>query len=360
VNRVIVTSPVWSLNGVNVFCANLVRGLRERGVDARLLLTHPRQPDLKPLPLPVDIPIEDLGAERSSARDRRLELLVRYLGDSAPCIYLPNHDFEHSPVCTRLARGIQVVPIIHGHERMHYSRAARLGRYTDTIVAVSDQTWREFRSLQPSLAGKLKLIPYGVKVPASPSPVRALSNHLLELIYSGRIVTGQKRIMDLARIAAGLSEREIPFRLTIAGGGADQEELRHRLEPLVRSGQVYFAGIVDGERLAGLYARSHAVLLTSRFEGLPLCLLEGMGHGCVPIVPAIPSLTPSPVMDGRNGCVFDIGDIPRCVERCVHLYRHPEILSALSLNAIATVEKRFSHEAMLAAYLGVFEAAGTR
>ena len=192
------------------------------------------------------------------------------------------------------AGGIQVVPIIHSHERTHYSHAARLGRYSHAIVAVSDQTWREFQSVQPSLAGKLKLIPYGVKVPESPSPIRNRSNHPLELIYSGRIVKGQKRIMDLARIAAGLSEREIPFRLTVAGGGADQQELQRRLEPLVRSGQVYLAGIVDGDRLAGLYARSHAVLLTSRFEGLPLCLLEGMAHGCVPIVPAIPSLTPSP------------------------------------------------------------------
>ncbi len=37
--NVIATSPVWSLNGVNTFSANLVRGLRNAGVPARILLT---------------------------------------------------------------------------------------------------------------------------------------------------------------------------------------------------------------------------------------------------------------------------------------------------------------------------------
>ena len=56
--RVIVTSPVWSLNGVNVFSANLVRGLRSSGFDARIRLTGVSYRERKPMPVPADIPVE--------------------------------------------------------------------------------------------------------------------------------------------------------------------------------------------------------------------------------------------------------------------------------------------------------------
>ncbi len=69
--NVIVSSPVWSLNGVNVFSANLVRGLREKGVAAELLLTCPGMPDDKPMPLPGDIPISRLAVNRNDGWKRR-------------------------------------------------------------------------------------------------------------------------------------------------------------------------------------------------------------------------------------------------------------------------------------------------
>ena len=58
--RVLVTTPVWSLNGVNTFSAGLVRRLRERGIDASLLLTGVDWRDTKPLPMPEDIPVASL------------------------------------------------------------------------------------------------------------------------------------------------------------------------------------------------------------------------------------------------------------------------------------------------------------
>lgn len=356
VNKFIVSSPVWSLNGVNVFSANLVRGLRERGVDARVLLTHPRQPDRKPMALPADIPIERLGDASPSTRDRRLRLLAEYLGDNAPCVYLPNHDFEHSQVCARLGDGVRVAAIVHSHEPVHYAHAARLGPYSEAIIAVSDQTGREFRRRQPALTGKLQLIPYGVDIPAAP-PVRHPVQQRLEMVYAGRLVKGQKRVMDLARVAIRLWRRNIDFRLTIAGGGPARDELLDLLQPLLASGQARLPGIVSRDKLVELFSLSHVVMLTSGFEGLPLCLLEGMAHGCVPVAPDIPSVAPSPVVHGHNGYVVAVGDIGGYVERCAELQRTPRRLHALSINAAATVAGRFSRDAMVTKYLDMFEAA---
>lgn len=56
--RIIVGLPEWSLGGAHVCAANLVRGLRARGEDARLLLTEEHTPlvthPLHSPPLPAD------------------------------------------------------------------------------------------------------------------------------------------------------------------------------------------------------------------------------------------------------------------------------------------------------------------
>ena len=94
--NVIVASPIWSLNGVNVFSANLVRGLQERGISARILLTQPNKHDSKPMKLPSDIPVDKLPVEDNDIYSVRWSAMIRYLEECAPCIYIPNYDFEHS------------------------------------------------------------------------------------------------------------------------------------------------------------------------------------------------------------------------------------------------------------------------
>ncbi len=58
--NVILATPNWSLNGPNVFSANLARELNARGVGAHIVLTRPDWQDAKPLPEPADIAIRTL------------------------------------------------------------------------------------------------------------------------------------------------------------------------------------------------------------------------------------------------------------------------------------------------------------
>src|SRR3954466_14040926 len=100
--KVIVTSPVWSLNGINLFAADLVTGLLERGVDARILLTGVTYREKKPIPIAKNIPAEQLPIPALATWRRRRNSLARYLIANAPCIYIPNHDFAHSCVSADL------------------------------------------------------------------------------------------------------------------------------------------------------------------------------------------------------------------------------------------------------------------
>ena len=65
--EVIVASPRWVVNGVNVFSENLVRGLSARGVNAHLLITGSNEGDAKLMPLPRDIRVHHLPVKTGGA-----------------------------------------------------------------------------------------------------------------------------------------------------------------------------------------------------------------------------------------------------------------------------------------------------
>lgn len=98
----------------------------------------------------------------------------------------------------------------------------------------------------------------------------------LKVIYVGR-GTEEKRVYLVARIAALCHQRNVPADFLLVGPSRQEIEEKYLsyCEPL--------GTIEDPGRLASIYRESHVILLTSRYEGFPLSLMEGMAHGVVPV-----------------------------------------------------------------------------
>src|SRR5271154_1084475 len=118
--RIIIGTPNWTLNGVNIFSAGLIRGLCNEGIEATLLVTGSLWRDRKPLPWPHDLPVQQLPLPPIATFAARWKVLERYLEAQAPCIYLPNHDVLHSAVMPILSSSIGVVGIAHSDDPQHY------------------------------------------------------------------------------------------------------------------------------------------------------------------------------------------------------------------------------------------------
>lgn len=88
--------------------------------------------------------------------------------------------------------------------------------------------------------------------------------------------------------------------LVIAGRGEDEVALRRLAEELGISSRVRFLGFV--KETAATLAAFDVILFSSRQEGLPLGLLEGMAAGCIPIVTRISGM-PEAVNDPQIGWV---------------------------------------------------------
>jgi glycosyltransferase involved in cell wall biosynthesis len=220
---------------------------------------------------------------------------------------------------------------------------------------VSTVTRERAAALCPQLAQRLSVIPYGVTI-APQLHERAAAGAPLQILYAGRLIQEQKRIFDLPKIVEALAHRGVPARLNIAGAGPQEAELKAACQQLVNQGLVRFHGILSQEQLPSVYEQNDVFILTSDYEGLPLALLEAMGHGCVPVVTDIPSGVPELLRDGVNGYLVPVGAMEVFADRLATLSRDAASRRNLAQKAYATVSQGgYGIEAMTSRYVDLFQ-----
>ena len=356
--QVILTSPTLELNGVNVFSVNLVRGLLERGISASILITDPHRKEEIPMEIPERIPIDQLPVPKEASWQQRWQILIKYLEDRTPCIYVPNYDWKYSSISPKLSNKVGVVGIVHSDDERHYEHANRLGDYWNAIVAVSQFTAQKTIDLKPHLSQKVVPIPIGVSIPEClPSkPMQKESDSSpINLIYAGKIKQVQKRVFDLPKIFEALQARKVPFKVKILGDGPAQKELISLCDKFLKEGIVEFTGLLSNQLTHQHLEESEVILLTSEYEGLPNVIVEAMGRGCIPIVTDIKSGISELVKDGYNGYLVPIGDIQEFANRIAFLQKNRETMNELKTNAFRTVYgSQYSVERMVDSYLDLF------
>ena len=122
-----------------------------------------------------------------------------------------------------------------------------------------------------------------------------------DMIYVGRL-TFQKDPQRLMRLCARLKEEKPDLKVAIVGTGELLEEAQALCESLSIQDNVHFLGFQSNP--IKMVADSKAMILTSRWEGTPMCALEAMYLG-TPVVS-----TPSDGMkdlleDGVSGYLTD-------------------------------------------------------
>ncbi len=122
-----------------------------------------------------------------------------------------------------------------------------------------------------------------------------------DLIYVGRL-TFQKNPQRLMRLCARLKESKPDLKVAIVGTGELLEEVQNLCAELGIQDNVQFLGFQSNP--IKMIHDSKAMILTSRWEGTPMCALEAMALG-TPVVS-----TPSDGMrdlidDGVNGYLTD-------------------------------------------------------
>lgn len=241
--------------------------------------------------------------------------------------------------------GVVRIGLIQSDDPLPYAMARHYGAWTDAIVGVSSQITARLKTLPEFEGTTLATIPYGIAFPESPARPKRATGGPLRVIYLGRIIEEQKRISRLAELIHLL--REEPIQWTIAGSGPDEEEFRSAVagEP-----RVSLLGTVANRDVPALLREHDVYILLSDYEGLPLSLLEAMGHGVVPVISDLASGIGQAVVEG-TGMRVPVGDVGAAADILRMLVHNPAILANLSEAAAHHARTHFSAETMASRYL---------
>jgi len=198
--------------------------------------------------------------------------------------------------------------------------------YYDAVFAVSAATAQKLSRLIPAKADVIFQVPTFVDradAPLAPSDGR------IRLVYAGRLTEQHKRVSDLVSVAAALLRRGGDFELDIAGDGPDAIKVLDLLSTVSHRGCLRLVGRIPAADMGEFLAGHHIYLQTSSVEGLSNSLLEAMAAGVVPVATNA-GATAQVVRDGRNGLLFEPGDIEEAARLIKRLDADRPLLSEMS------------------------------
>ncbi len=139
---------------------------------------------------------------------------------------------------------------------------------------------------------------------AAEKAARINSGEPLRLLYAGRL-DYQKGGARLSRIAHLLSAAGLKFNLKVIGKATGG--FPHELVDLPPGIADFYPPEYDYDRLAEYYAEADVLLLPSRWEGVPLAMLDAMAHGCIVIATDVGAVG-EVLESGRNGFLTPNGE----------------------------------------------------
>lgn len=180
------------------------------------------------------------------------------------------------------------------------------------IVACGHDTAKSFQTLVPLKPDQLQVIPnfvYGDKVRAAgDEPLPEKLAHIYEkpvVIAVGRLEP-QKAFDVLIRAHALMRAAGADHNLLIVGEGSLEGELRELVKSLGVESSVFMPGFQPNPH--ALMRRAAAFALSSRFEGLPMVLLEALALGCPVVSTDCPSGPAELLEHGKHGVMVPMED----------------------------------------------------
>jgi glycosyltransferase involved in cell wall biosynthesis len=335
----------------------LLAGLRERGIDAQLLLwVSPERGanDVVEAARQCRIPVERWVMPRHIAPLFFLKLLA-YLRREKP-------DFVHTHLvhaetyaipAARLA-GIRYI-VNSGHNddpfRRHplfRLRSRFIWRLTTRGIAISQSVKRFLLGFEGAGDEQVSVIYYGLQPPA---PATSLNlRESLGLLPQARIIGSVCRLVEQKGITYAidamkiLSEKYPDLHYVIVGDGVLRQALLQQTAILGLQHRVHLLGW--REDVAGIMAQFEIFLAPSLWEGFGLVFLEAMGQSR-PIVSSNISSIPEVVQDGVTGLLVEPRNPTALANAIGQLLDDPERARQMGQAGRQRLETVFSLESMI-------------
>jgi len=246
--------------------------------------------------------------------------------------------------------GRAVVQILHADTDYYYDLAARHEDVVDAFVVYGRTMERKMKERLPHRSNDVYFLPYGMP---KPSRHRTAVSGKLRLLFAGRLEHLQKGVLDLPSIDRILAERGVDAQWTVVGTGPDEQTLREAWT----TPRVSFLGGKKHEEVIDIASEHDVFVLPTRWEGVPVALLEAMSVGLVPVVSRVESGVVEILTDGITGLMPPVGEPVAFADAIAALDANRAKLESMSAAAAAYVgahhdirERTDAYQALFAQY----------
>lgn len=206
--------------------------------------------------------------------------------------------------------------------RKHYEW--QLEKLEKTIVLCQYDA-KEYSIPTQVIYNPLTLIPEG--------PSKGTSKKFLAV---GRFSPQHKGFDILIQAFAQFAQNNKEWKLDIVGEGQEEESFRRLIEKGHMEERIFIHPFT--KEIGKYYQEAQVYVLSSRWEGLPLVLIEAMAHG-LPIISS--DLTMSKEILGNFGLYFkneEINDLARCLEEATKINWEKKSKEALAIASRFNIE----------------------
>lgn len=245
------------------------------------------------------------------------------------------------PISVRAARGTRTKVVCWEHsdpEGNHDHRAQNAARVygakrADQNVVLTDRALRVYRE-------KLCAAPtVRIYNPVADEALRRAGGYdaaSRRIVSVGRL-TYQKHFAAAVDVAARVLPRHPDWSWDVFGAGEERETLETLVRERGLSGRMTFCGQVND--LYDRYQNYGVMVMTSRYEGFPMTLLEGLANGLPLLAFDVPTGPDEIIADGGNGFLVPAGDAAAMAERLDALLSDDALRLRLSAGAKHACER---------------------
>lgn len=307
-------------SGVDRVMGNLIPAVARRGYAVDQLKVRKHGPELGDAP---GVRVVDLGSAHVYSS---LPGLVRYLRAERPDVMLSDKDkVNRTAVLARwmaraqtrlvLRSGTTIsVDLAHrgAMDRWMQRNSMRLFyRAAQAVVVPSDAAARDLVRYTGLPAALVRTLPSPVLQARAPTPGAVLHPWLAPgqppVILGVGELSPRKDFATLLRAFAAIRTR-MPCRLLILGRGGQREALLALAAQLGVAADVDLPGFSDA--VHAHMERAAAFALCSRWEGMPVVLIEALGCGAPVVATDCPGGSRELLQDGALGALVPVGDAP--------------------------------------------------
>ncbi len=223
-------------------------------------------------------------------------------------------------------------------------------RFSTHVIAVSESTRDYVVQVEGMDPGRVTTIYNGIDLGIyKPRPeLKAAMRVKYGLPSDAFVIAGvgrlsyQKNFALFLDVAALVLAQHPNAYFVIAGTGNEEATLRAKAHSLGIDSRVRFLGYVGD--MPSLYPAIDMLLLTSRYEGLPITILEAMATGTAMVSSRLDGVK-EVLSDGEDSALVSPGDAQEFARRVGELIDQPGLMLRYRAAAIEKVRSRFSAEA---------------